>query len=31
MENKILKVFICIRLRPKSKDPSKATLEYVEI
>ena len=30
MENKIPKVFICIRLRPKSNDPCKATAEYVE-
>src|SRR3990167_3018759 len=30
MERKVPKVFICIRLRPKSKDPSKASAEYAE-
>ncbi len=30
MKSKIPKVFICIRLRPKSNDPCKATAEYTE-
>ncbi|MBI2446855.1 MAG: hypothetical protein HYV51_03520 [Parcubacteria group bacterium] len=30
MESKIPKVFICIRLRPKSSDQSKATAEYMQ-
>lgn len=28
MENKIPKVFICIRLRPKSQEPEKAAVEF---
>lgn len=30
MESKIQKVFICIRLKPKSQEPGKATVELLE-